>query len=273
MYNVEMKKDNGQAIYLYCFACPHLLPTIEKIGIDGKNPIFLHSFMGIAAILSMVSFEDFCGPSAEANLQDLAWVGLRACCHEKVAEKIMDYSPVFPAGFGTVFSSLASLEKLLKKHHTIILQFLEQQTCNEEWAVKGMLDRAKAKEKLFSTALAIQAESLTALSLGTRYFQEQRIRNTIEKELKCSSMQVCNKIINDLKSSAVDSVKRKILSKEVSGSNLDMIQNWAFLVSRDVTADFYSQIQQINKECAPQGLVFELSGPWPPYSFCPSLEM
>ena len=267
-----MKKDNGQAIYLYCFACPHPLPTMEEVGIDGKNPIFFHSFMGITAVLSMISLEDFCGPSAEANLQDLAWVGPRACCHENVAEKIMHHSPVFPAGFGTVFSSLESMEKFLKKHHTTISQFLEQQTCNEEWAVKGMLDRTKAKEKLFSTALAAQAESLNALSQGTRYFQEQRIRNNIEKELNCSLMQACNKIIDDLRCYATDSCERKILSKEASGSNMDMIQNWAFLVHQDVTADFYSRILQTNKEYAPQGLVFELSGPWPPYSFCPSLE-
>ena len=51
-----------------------------------------------------------------------------------------------------------------------------------------------------------------------------------------------------------------------------MILNWAFLVPRNVTADLCARIDRANAECTDFELVFELSGPWPPYSFCPILE-
>ena len=50
------------------------------------------------------------------------------------------------------------------------------------------------------------------------------------------------------------------------------ILNWAFLVPRGAAEDFGVRVQRINAAHVEEGLVLELSGPWPPYSFCPSLE-
>ena len=49
--------------------------------------------------------EEFAGPEAELNLQQLSWVGPRALRHEAVIEEVMASSPVLPARFGTLFSS------------------------------------------------------------------------------------------------------------------------------------------------------------------------
>ena len=57
--------------------------------------------------------------------------------------------------------------------------FLKRITDQEEWAVKGLLDRHGAQEKLFSLKLAREAESLEALSPGKRYFEEQRLRAAV----------------------------------------------------------------------------------------------
>jgi hypothetical protein len=64
-----------------------------------------------------------------------------------------------------------------------------------------------------------------------------------------------------------------VLSREVTGMDKDMVLNWAFLVPRKAVADFRTRIEQANAEHDRQGLVFQLSGPWPPYSFCPALEL
>lgn len=258
-------ESDGQAFYLYCFAHPGQEP------VECAIPFFTHSFMCVGAVLSMVPIEDFCGPAAEANLQNLAWVGPRACQHEHVIEKVMSHSPVFPARFGTIFLSLTSLEAFLQKHHDTILQFLDQQTDNEEWSVKGMLDQAKAMENRFSAAIKEKGDSFDSLPQGARYFQEKFIRNNIEKELKNSSHEICSKVIITLKSYAPVFCERKTMSRDVTGSGMDMIRNWAFVIPRNVINDFHDCIARANADYAHQGIVFELSGPWPPYSFCPSL--
>jgi hypothetical protein len=48
-----------------------------------------------------------------------------------------------------------------------------------------------------------------------------------------------------------------------------MMLNYAFLLVRQRIADFRSQVKNAGTKCADEGLMVELSGPWPPYNFCP----
>ena len=259
-----MRKEGSEAIYLYCLTCSASLPLIEGMGVDGRNPLFSHHFSDIAAVLSTVSTEEFCAPAAESRMQDLSWVGPRVCRHEEVVEQVMRSSPVLPTRFGTLFSSLESLDRLLQTHHREILRFLRQVADKEEWSVKVLLDRAKAKEKRLSLVLSKEAERLASMAPGKRYFYEQRIRAGIEKDLREWLKEVCGSVVDELNGYASGFYDRKCIET--------MILNCAFLVPRSALADFMARVKRANADHASQGLVLELSGPWPPYSFSPSLN-
>jgi len=263
-------QDSG--LYLFCLARSDLLPAIEGTGVDGQNPLSLQIFLDITAVVGTISLEGFCGPLAESRMQDLSWVGPRACRHEEVVEQAMRHSPVLPVRFGTIFSSRESLEMRLEKHHGAISKFLDQVTDKDEWAVKGLLDRARAKDELLPIILARQAGQLASLSPGVRYFQEQRMRAGLEKELNSWLKEVYKEVASVLSHYASDFCERRVLSREATGSEREMVLNWAFLVPRGVVADFRAGIDRANEKHAQRGLVFELTGPWPPYSFSPSLE-
>jgi hypothetical protein len=66
--------------------------------------------------------------------------------------------------------------------------------------------------------------------------------------------------------------QRRILSRELSGAATEMVLNWAFLLPRMAVADFRRRVERANAQPQLKGLTFEVSGPWPPYSFCPVLE-
>lgn len=266
----QFKNDGGEAIYLFCLARSGQLTAMEGTGMDGRSPLFQWNLRDITAVLSMASLEEFSGPSGESRMEDLAWVGPRACHHEAVIEGTMRHSPVLPARFGTLFSSLESLENLLTRHYDAISEFLDRVTDKEEWAVKGLLDRDKARERLFSMILATDEADLSS-SPGMHYFQEQRIRAEVENELSSWLKVVLKRIASNIARHASDVSERRPLSQEVTGKDIDMVLNWAFLVPRNAMADFRADIDRANADHARQGLVFELSGPWPPYSFCPSL--
>jgi hypothetical protein len=185
----------------------------------------------------------------------------------------MRHSPVLPVRFGTIFASLANLEKVLQRHSGTIGEFLERLTDQEEWAVKGMLDRSGAREKLFSLKLAQEGESLTALSPGKRYFEEQRLRAASDQELKRWLQKVCREVWISLQDYAAEVQERRRLSRETTGSDQDMIWNWALLIPRQAVGDFQARIQDVNAQYAPRGLRLNVTGPWPPYSFCPALDM
>ena len=260
----------GKGVYLYCFARPDVVLSFEGKGVDGQHPLFLRRFHDVAAVASMISVEDFSGSAAEARMQDLFWLGPRVCLHEKAIEEVMRHSPVLPVRFGTIFSSLRILDETLDKHHDAILHFLDWVADKEEWGVKGVLNRGKAKEQLFSEAVAACPQRLASLSPGTRYVQEQRMRTAVEKGLSSYLRQACGEMREDLSDYACEWRERKVLSGDVDGR--EMVANWAFLLARGAVTEFRERIEQANKNHAERGLVFEMTGPWPPYSFCPPLE-
>ena len=268
---VELGK--GEGIYLFCFARPPMPPVLNADGLDDRYSVSHQVFKDIMAVLSKVSIEEFCGPSADSRMKDISWVGPRACRHEEVIEKAMRQSPVLPARFGTIFSSLEGLEKLVEMHHDTIRQFLDEVADKEEWSVKGLIDKAKAKEELCLVMLSAEAERLASLSPGKRYFEEQRIRNNVEKEVNNWLKEVCKGIGKEFGRFASDFCERKVLSREATGLDADMILNWAFLIPRDLVQDFRSRADEVNEDNKQKGLTLEVSGPWPPYSFCPALEM
>ena len=261
-----------EAIYLYCLARSGRLASIQGNDINGPNPLFLCTFPGITAVVSKVATEEFCGPSAERSMQDLAWVGPRACRHAEVIERMMSHSPVVPARFGTLFSSLESLGNFLKANETAILQFLDRVADQEEWAIKGLLDRMRASETIRSVVVRTRQEELSA-SPGKRYIQEQRMMAAAEKELNTRLKQVCQSVAKKLNQYASDFCELPVRDRTVPAGDREIILNWAFLVPQNARPYFCGRVDEVNAGYSQWGLEFEVTGPWPPYSFSPCLAI
>jgi hypothetical protein len=263
-----------QGLYLFCLAWLNRLPPLplEGRGLDG-SPLQVISFKHLAAVYCSVPLEDFCGPEAERQLQDLTWIGPRVIRHQDVVAGIMLHSSVLPVRFGTIFTSSDNLDKVLQQHHDTIVQFLERIAHQEEWAVKGLLDRAGAKERLYSLQLAREAKRLEALPPGRRYFQEQHLRAAGDQELQRWLQEICRELWTDLLNYASEVRKRRLLSRKATGSDKEMILNWAYLVPERAVPDFRTRIREANALWAHRGLVLECTGPWPPYSFTPALDL
>jgi hypothetical protein len=265
----------ASGLYLFCLARFNRLlpPPLEGRGLDDQSPIQVVAFEDLAAVFCTVPLKDFCGPEAKERLQDLTWIGPRIFRHQKVVAGVMQFSPVLPARFGTIFSSPATLKEVLQRHHDIIAGFLGQVANKAEWAVKGMLDRASAQDKLVSLRLAKETKQMEGLSPGRRYFREQRLRADSAQELQEWLQKVGRELWAELRGQAAAVRERRRLSREASGSDKDMAWNWAFLVANEAEAGFKARIQAANAQYADRGLVLEFTGPWPPYSFTPVLDL
>jgi len=262
--------NDSSAIYLFCFAQRHRLPDLEAADLGQSLPVSLWPFKDIVAVLGMSSIEEFCGPEAENRMKDLAWVGPRACHHEEVVEEVIRHSPAFPARFGTIFSSLDALEKLLDIHYDEISLFLDKAAGKEEWAVKGLLNRAQARKGFSALMLSREEGRLASLSPGMRYLSEKRIRSSADRELNSWLKGVTKGIGDDLCRHSFDFCERKVLSHDSEA--MDMVLNWAFWVAREDADDFRVEIDRANEQNKQQGLLLQLTGPWPPYSFLSTLD-
>lgn len=265
--------DQRKALYLFCFAEPTLKPDLEGVGVDGCSPVFVRSFPAAAAVLSTVSLEEFSGPSAERNMADLAWVGPRACRHEEVIEAVMRHSPVFPAHFGTLFSSAEALEKLIAMHSEAISHFLHHVAGQAEWAVKGFLDRAQARRSALAKELGARESELATLPPGRRYLREQKVRAEAEEVLRRWLNEICCGLADKLRWHASAFVERKAALQNGTEKEIETVVNWAFLLPESKVTTFRSEVELASRTHAEAGLAFRLSGPFPPYSFAPPLPI
>ncbi len=257
--------------YLYCLARASALPMITGTGIYESEELRIGYAGEIAAIYSRVPGDEFLGADAESNLQDLEWMTPKILRHEKVIEQVMKHSPVIPARFGSLFSSIETILDLVNGNLTQIYKALNDLENKEEWSVKGCLSKTNALDILYSERLAAHSDKLNALSPGMRHFKERQIKVEAEKELNSWVTQKCNSIAEKLIECSSQSMRRKVIP--LSDEEIPTIVNWAFLVDRSRIETLIDRVNTANSEFNRQGLFFTFTGPWPPYSFSPSLSM
>lgn len=264
--------NTASAVYLFCFADSGSALELEGTGINGNETLFRTDFRDITAIACVTSLDLFVGPSAEQKLQDLNWVAPKAVRHSEVIVHVMRQSPVLPARFGTLFSSEERLLSALEKNHKTISSFLRSVRGKDEWGVKCMLSREEAKRELIAKEMSEFRQELAALPPGKRYFVERQKQAALEKGLIALVKQISSHVFEKLISSSAGSLKRRILHS-VGADAIETVANWAFLVNRSGLSEFNAIIVEANKDHNRHGLFFSSSGPWPPYSFCPSFDL
>lgn len=241
------------------------------MGIDGKNPLFLFAHRNLVAVSARVSRTEFCGPEAEERLCDLSWIGPRAFRHDQIIQTVMRRSPVLPIPFATLFESLERLESRLKKHHEAVSAFLDHMEDKEEWGIKVYWSRDKTRTHFLHEAFEHHRDSFSSAP-GHRYLQERRIHKEVEGHLNSWFHETVEKCLNDLRSTADAFCVRNPGTKGAPGIEGEVACNWAFLLLRSEVRHFTETLARLNGKVGPYGLIFQLTGPWPPYSFCPQLQ-
>jgi hypothetical protein len=257
----------NEALYLFCLCRAAAMPSAEADA--SHNRPFLHRIDGLAAMVKRIPLEEFAGKEAEQHMQQLEWLGPRVQEHEAVIEDVLRASPVLPARFGTLFSNEAALERFMAINGATVERFFNEVEDKDELGVKTLLDRVTASERLLSN-LSGQLQK-TPTSKGVSYLQERQMRARLDNHLRSWLAETSAEIANKLDSFAVASKDRPVGFRAPDGEP-QIVSNQALLVPRNSLPQLRNAVDEASRELAPYGLRFELSGPWPPYSFCPELE-
>jgi len=260
------------AYYLYCLTPCECDVKTSAAGVDGKHTVFGSAQEGLDAVLSTVELGEFCDDTAEARLQDLAWLAPRVCRHEAVIEEVMRQAPVLPARFETLFSSMESLKQSIHQHREAIAGFFAELADQEEWAVKGLLDRPAALRSSVSSFQPTAEGPAPGASPGARYFQEKRIKAQWERDFNHRLREFCQQAVAALAACATGFRERSLLAPGAAETEAEVVLNWAFLISPAALDDFRARLERLNGGEAFPGLKLTLTGPWPPYSFVPDLS-
>jgi hypothetical protein len=262
--------SNRNAVYLYCVTHPVALDLPAVAGVQDDVPVSLESQDSLMAVYSRVPLEMFTGISAEQNMKNIDWIGPRAIRHEKVIERVMQEGPVYPVRFATLFSSMDALWKTLMLNSELISDFLDQTRHKHEFSVKGFLDKKKIGTFLTGTEFKDQKNHLDTLSPGKKYIAEQQFKKQLDIGIKKWTQKTRGEFISHLAEKNNRFSARKIVTEK--NNKPEMVFNLAFLIHSKHRASFLRKISEAAASFLPMGLAINVSGPWPPYSFCQTIE-
>lgn len=259
--------SEDQALYLFCLT-RRSAASFEHDGLSGRAVRRLPVAEGLSAVVDAVDRAAWTGPQAEENMRSLGWVGPRATRHENVVERAMEEGPVYPARFGTLYSSLERLRTTVTAHVETLTAFLTRVETADEWAVKGLLDRDQATAHLVEQTSAPEAEDEET---GTAYLK----RRKKEKEARRSVDEWLGEVTQTMKDTLMETASeiRTLDPQRTVKDDTDrsMAFNWAFLVDQDRCDALRQAVRRANGRHEPAGLTLRLTGPWPPYNFRPNL--
>ncbi len=241
------------AFYLFCLTPPGSALELNQAGVFVEDP------GRIRAVLSEVRREEFSGEAAEERLQDLAWLAPRAALHEAVVEQVMGQAPVLPAPFATLFESRESVRRFVRDYNGPIAGFFREVGNKREWAVKGLLHRAPPTDE------GVQQ------STGKNYLHNKRSQAVSRETRRQKLRDACEQAAAELKEQANAFQERRVWKGGQAEGQPELILNWAFLLPPDQEAAFRQNVAKLDEQHRPLGLSLVISGPWPPYSFAPSL--
>jgi hypothetical protein len=171
-----------------------------------------------------------------------------------------------------MFTCFDSLEQSVLQHRKAIAGFFVQIGDKQEWAVKGILNRTDALERLGSSGRPAALERAAVDSPGARYFQEKRIKAQWERDFNLHLKDFCRRAAAALGANAESFRERKVLAPVTAGTDAEVVLSWAFLFSPTDLDEFRERLERLNGTEAFPALMLTLTGPWPPYSFVSDLS-
>ncbi len=295
--------DDSCVIYTYCLAGMPVSFSPAMIGVDGAHNVCLAEQDGMYAVISAVSSPAYNEAALEKNMTDMAWLAPRVKRHEEVIEFVMthahtnqrsattspplsfrtgedlgesgegddpdtSYTPVVPLRFCTIHKNPESLFRVVLPHRDKILNFLDYTADKAEWSLKVFCD----KTIFMDTYDKDRTSAQQAILPGEAYLLAKKMHREKEEKSRIDLRTYLTDSDYTLSSHADSYLHLRCADKAVHGRPLDMVMNTAFLIERQSFGMFKDALDMLAEKYKEVGLLFECSGPWPPYHFCPALE-
>jgi hypothetical protein len=249
--------SSGRGYYLYGIVGSG--PPLKDVpGVDETSPVFVVEEDGVGAIVSEVPLAEFGDTVLQQKLEEFPWLEKKVRAHERVLEHAAEEAPVLPLRFGTVYRSLDPVRELLIERREQLVSALEELRGKREWGVRCVVDRKRLLDAVRQSdagmdELAAAAESKPA---GSAYFARKRLERGLDEQAKELAAQL-----------ASEAHERLTAVADRSARDGGALLKGAYLLDRTQEQAFRDVLQEAGDAYRRFGMEFELTGPWPPYSF------
>ncbi len=258
------------AIYLFGFSPKHHERALsDEIDCQVDLPVQNGVYGSVRYWFYMVDRNEFEGEQGEENLKSITWLAPRAMLHESILKSLAADRPFYPASFGTLFSSLQMLEQRISLALPALSDYFEQTQACHEWGVRCELNRAHAQH-LMEKHNASQATG--SVNTGLHYLLQKKEKKDLAQKLDAWTEQQLKVFFEEVKHAFGDYVPRKVVGGSHNQKDIQLVANIALLVrlSEEATLDAFVKHWNANR-FESTALSLQLTGPWPCFSFRPSL--
>jgi len=222
---------------------------------------------------------DFEGPEAERNLANIEWLTPLVLAHDAAVSALSSQSPFYPARFGTLFSSEERIFELIDAVQPTLETFLESLGRKREWGVKCFVNWPNANT---AYALDHKDDAIPLPTTGTNYLKARQMKKARDAAVQAWMIEKLDVVRCFLRTRFAETVERPIPKKsdddKTQKEDREWVGNFALLASEEQAADLMSVLAETgqptifgNSVRDIELLSFEMTGPWPAYSFSPSL--
>jgi hypothetical protein len=264
-----MQMTENQLVYLYCVVDRE--PELKETEGLAEGLYFVCN-NGLYAVAGKVEEEEFGQEGIERNMADFEWVKAKAGVHERIIELVMADTDVIPFKFGTLFNTDDSLKAMLEEYGEEFQAILRKLENKEEWGVKIYRNPEKLKATFTNDEAEILKieDEIKSSSVGKSYFFKKKKDELIEKILNERINECGQESFELLRELSFEAHINRLLPREVTEREDDMVLNSVFLVDKDEVADFQNMVDTLKMHYEDKGLLIDCTGPWPPYNFCDS---
>lgn len=262
------KRETNDVWYAYGIVRAVFDPAQSPGGLDDTAVRVLKSG-SLGALVSRLSGRGYAVDVVESNSGDVSWLSPRAMAHDRVLTWAQENGAVIPLPMFSLWASEDTLTKSLIEQTSRLTRVLESVAGADEFGLRihrrdaVMLD---AIDDLDSELAALRRESLAAPP-GQRYLLERKLADRGKSAVRVASQRMAKKIFDELSGFARDARMLPLVPEPGRTSDVTLVLNAAFLVDRKRLDEFRAAVGAHVREYQPRGLVFDFTGPWPPYNF------
>ncbi|WP_181347939.1 GvpL/GvpF family gas vesicle protein [Thalassobacillus sp. CUG 92003] len=238
-------------------------------GLDQTHEVYTLSYGTLAAVVCTLDGGEYSEEALKEKSNQMEWVQEKAFHHHEALLTIREALPVVPMKFCTIYASRSSLTEMIESHKEKLVDLLARLEDKEEWNLKIYCDTAKLKEEAEAHNLTIQAkrDEIATMSPGRQYLEKRKLDQVADEEVEKEKDAFCTDFHEELKAFCEDSTVKDTWNKQVTGKDVEMCWNSAYLLATQDVEQFLATITKMKEQSSPSGWQIEATGPWPAYHF------
>lgn len=246
----------GTGVWLHAVVAEVDPASLAGIAGVAGTPVRAVAGAGLVAVVADVPLTEYGEEALRRNLEDLGWLERAARAHHAVVDGLARSGAVVPARLATVYRDDERVVRALAERRGTLAGTLARLAGREEWGVKGYV---------VPGATPRTEEPAGGGGAGAAYLRRRRAQLTAREEGQRVAADAAVAVHTALAGHAADARRHAPQDRRLSGASTAMVLNGAYLVER-AEVDAFSALAGELADRHPE-LRFELTGPWPPYSF------